>query len=142
MQNHPTLLQLQPVLSWRSAISTIKKVQAGKFVGYGCTFRAVKDLQVAIVPIGYFEGFPRIASNHGAYVLIRGQRCTLIGRISMNMMTIDVSDVADVGENDVVTIIGQDGGETITASDFADWAETIHYEALTRLNALIPRTRV
>lgn len=139
LQQRPALLELAPVLAWRAEIAAIKNIKAGKFVGYGCTFRAVKDMKLAVVPVGYYEGFPRVASNHGAYVLILGQRCPLVGRVSMNMIIVDVSHLDQVAESDSVTLIGQDGGEAISAGDFADWSQTIHYEALTRLNAVIPR---
>jgi alanine racemase len=141
LQTHQSLLDLQPVLSWKAGISTIKHIKSGRFIGYGCTYRAVKDMTLAVIPVGYYEGFPRIASNHGAYTLIRGQRCPLIGRISMNMMIVDVSHVDGICDSDTVTLLGRDGQETISATDFADWAQTIHYEALTRLNAIIPRIK-
>jgi alanine racemase len=99
-------------------------------------------MTLALLPVGYFEGYPRLASNHGAYVLIRGARCPLIGRISMNMMIIDVSHLESPAVADTATLIGSDGGEVISASEFADWAQTIHYEALTRLNGIIPRIAV
>jgi alanine racemase len=97
-------------------------------------------MRVAIVPVGYFEGYPRIASGSQAYVLIQGERCPIVGRICMNMMMVDVTDIASkVAVGAHVTLIGKDGQENISASDVASWSETIHYELVTRLNPAIER---
>jgi alanine racemase len=97
-------------------------------------------MSVAVIPVGYFEGYPRQASGSPAYVLIHGERCPIVGRICMNMMMVDITDIkVKTTVGDAVTLIGVDGKETITATDVAAWAETIHYELVTRLNAAIPR---
>ena len=132
-------VELKPVLSWRTKIVATKEIAAGVPVGYGCTYRAEKDTRIAVLPVGYNEGYPRLAGMHESYVLVRGKRCPLVGRVSMNLMAVDVSGVQDAARGDVVTLIGTDGAETIPAETVADWAETIHYEVVTKLNPSIPR---
>jgi alanine racemase len=142
-QLHGALEDLKPVLTWKSKITSINHVAQGQYVGYGCTFKARHDMIVAVVPVGYFEGYPRLASGSQAYVLIKGERCPIVGRICMNMMMVDVSDLSDkIKVGDVVTLIGVEGKEIISAGDVASWAETIHYELVTRLNPAIERKLV
>lgn len=139
LQAHPSLAQLQPVLTWSTEVALTKPVREGDYIGYGCTFRALKDMTIAVLPVGYFEGYPRLASGRGSYVLIRGKRCPIVGRICMNMMMVDVSHAPSIQPADRVTLIGQDGIEIIRADDLASWADTIHYELLACLNPSIPR---
>ena len=142
-QLHESLVDLKPVLSWRTKVTSINDVAQGQYIGYGCTFKARHAMRVAVLPVGYFEGYPRIASGSQAYVLIHGERCPIVGRICMNMMMIDVTDIAaKIKVGDVATFIGTDGKETISASDVATWSETIHYELVTRLNPAIERRLV
>lgn len=137
------LMDLSPVLSWRTEVASIKEVKAGFFIGYGCTYKALKDMVIAVVPVGYYEGYPRLASNHQeAHVLLKGQRCPVVGRICMNMMMVDISHISNVKAGDRITLLGQDQDEHIHAAQLASWAETIHYELLTRLNPDIPRVIV
>ncbi len=139
-QLHGRLLDLRPALSWKSTITSINAVAQGQYIGYGCTFKARHAMSVAVIPVGYFEGYPRLASGSQAYVLIDGERCPIVGRICMNMMMVDITDIkAKAKVGDVVTLIGTDGKETVAASDVATWAETIHYELVTRLNPAIER---
>lgn len=136
---HQTVLDLKPVLQWRTEVASTKSVKAGQFIGYGCTYRANHPMTIAVLPVGYYEGYPRLASNRGSYVLIKGQRCPIVGRICMNMMMVDVSHVGPLDVGETVTLIGQDGDEMLDAATVAEWAQTIHYELLSRLNPLIPR---
>ena len=133
---------LRPVLSWRAKITSIQNVAKDCYIGYGCTFKAIKNMQIAILPVGYYEGYPRLAGEHASHVLIHGTRCPVVGRVCMNMMMADVSHLFHPKAGDVVTLIGKDGTEEIEAELFAGWAGTIHYEALTRLNPSIPRITV
>ena len=94
---------------------------------------------IAVLPLGYYKGYPRLCSGRGAYVLIKGKRCTIVCRIFMNMMMIDVINIKEYQANDIVILIGKDGDEKVGADKISDWAETIHYELLTRLNAAIPK---
>ncbi len=136
------VLDLKPALTWRTEVTTVKPVASGQFIGYGCTYRANHDLVVAVLPVGYFEGYPRLAGNHGSYVLIKGQRCPIVGRICMNMMMVDVTHIKGIAVGDSATLIGQDGRETVHAHEVAAWAQTIHYELLSRLHPEIPRLLV
>ena len=96
-------------------------------------------MTIAVLPVGYAEGYPRLAGKQGSYVLVHGWLCHLIGRISMNLMVIDIDRVKDATYGDTVTLMGTDGAEAIHAEMIADWAETIHYELVTKLNPAIPR---
>ncbi|MEZ4743623.1 MAG: alanine racemase [Bdellovibrionota bacterium] len=139
LKDHTQLANLQPVLNWRCSIANIKTVRSGQYIGYGCAFRAVKDMKIAVLPVGYFEGYSRIAGEHSSHVLVKGRRSPVVGRICMNMMMIDVSHIDDLTIDDSVTLIGMDGDECLRAEDLADWMQTIHYEVVTNLNSCIPR---
>lgn len=138
LQTFGELIELKPVLSWKTEVAIVKKVKAGQFIGYGCTYKALRDMTIAVLPVGYYEGYPRIASNRG-HVLIRGEQCPIVGRICMNMMMVDISHLQGVQVSDPVTLIGKDGNETIEAAQIGDWAETIHYEIVAQLNPAIPK---
>jgi len=142
LQLNAGVLDLQPVLSWRSEVVTIKPVRSGEFIGYGCTYRAIRDLRIAVLPVGYYEGFPRIAGDAASFVLIRGERCPVVGRICMNMMMVDTTHLKTLEIGDQVTLLGRDGKDVITAHELAGWAHSIPYELLSRLHPDIPRTLV
>ncbi|MBD3403596.1 alanine racemase, partial [candidate division GN15 bacterium] len=123
----------RPVLSWRTKITQIKRVPADSFIGYGCTYRTTAATRLAVLPVGYYDGYPRALSNQ-AYVLINGRRAPVRGRICMNLMMVDITDIKGVKPGAEVTLIGVDGDEVLTAGSLADWAGTIHYEILGRLS--------
>lgn len=129
---------LNPALSLYSRITQIKSVPADSFIGYGCTYRSSARLKIAVLPIGYSDGIDRGLSNLG-YVLIRGRRAPIRGRICMNLMMVDVTDIKGVKLWDQATIIGGDKKEHITADHIAGWCQTINYEILSRLSQNIPR---
>jgi alanine racemase len=130
-----------PVLSWRTRITQLKKVPADSFIGYGCTYRTTAPTKLAVLPIGYADGYDRKLSNL-AYVLIRGRRAPVRGRVCMNLTMVDVTDITGVRLGEEVTLIGRDGDETLSAEQLAAWAGTINYEILARLVPTIPRTMV
>jgi alanine racemase len=130
---------LRPVLSWKTRISSIREIEEGDFVSYGCTFKALHKMKVGVIPVGYYEGYPRLAAGRGAYVIVRGRRCMIIGRICMNMAMIDLDNSPQANVGDVVTLIGRDASEEVSAEQLAQWAETIHYEVVARLNSEIPK---
>ena len=138
-QIHSKVVGLRPALSWRTRIAQVKDVAAHRYVGYGLTFKALKDMKLAVIPVGYYEGYPRIAGSAHSYVLVDGQRCPIVGRICMNMMMIDVTHIHGPYVGQLVTLVGKDGHEEITASDIATWSETIHYEFVSRIHPAIPR---
>jgi alanine racemase len=131
-------LSLEPVLSWKAGIAQIKKVPAGADIGYGCTYRTARPTRLAVVPVGYYDGYDRGLSNT-AHVLVRGRRAPVRGRVAMDFFMADVTDVPGVGLEDQVTLLGADGRERITAEDLAALAGTISYEILARINPLVPR---
>ncbi|MES2746449.1 MAG: alanine racemase, partial [Bdellovibrionota bacterium] len=138
MQSQSEKIELKPVMQWMTEVAITKKVNAGQFIGYGCTYKALRDMRIAVLPVGYYEGYPRLASNRG-HVLIHGEQCPIVGRICMNMMMVDTTHLKEVKVGTPVTLIGSDGNETIEASTIGDWAETIHYEIVTQLNPAIPK---
>jgi len=131
-------LKLKPVLGWRTRVAQIKSVSRGAYIGYGCTYRTTRDTRLAVIPVGYYDGYDRSLSN-SAYVLIRGKRAQIRGRICMNFIMADISDIPGVKLEDRVTLIGTDGKEKITADHLAALAGTISYEIVTRINPLVPR---
>ncbi len=131
-------ITLTPVLSWRSVVGEVKSVQKGERVGYDFTQRLHRDSRLAVVPVGYWHGIPRALSSKGR-VLIRGMSAGIVGRISMDMIVVDVTDIPKVAMGDVVTLIGKDGKEMISAEEVARGAGTTAYEIVTRLNPLMER---
>jgi alanine racemase len=132
------LPQLNPVLSWRTRISHINQVPAGDYVGYGRTFRATYPMRMAVLPVGYFEGYRRALSN-AAHVLIHGVRAPVRGRICMNMCMVDVTHIPDAKVNDVATLVGSQGDEAVSIEQLAEWAGTINYEMVTAIHSDQPR---
>lgn len=129
---------LAPVLSWRARLTQVKDVPRGGYVGYGRTYRATHDSRIAIVPVGYHEGYDRRLSNV-AHVLVDGVRCPVRGRVCMNMIMVDVTDVPAAKPGRVATLLGSDGDERISAEQLAGWMGTIHYEAVSRIHPSVPR---
>jgi alanine racemase len=122
------------VLSWRARLAQVKTVSAGGYVGYGRTFRATHDMRIAIVPVGYHEGFDRRLSNV-AHVLVDGRRAPVRGRVCMNMFMVDVTDVPSAAPGKVATLLGADGDERVSADQLAAWMGTINYEVVSRIHA-------
>lgn len=136
LRNRP---DLKPVLSLRSVVSHVKILKPGATVSYGRDFTAQKEMKAATVPIGYADGYPRRLSPGGAQVLIHGQRCPILGRICMDQLMVDVTALEDVKIGDLVTLIGKDGGEEITADELASREGTINYEVVCGLSKRVPR---
>lgn len=129
---------LTPVLTWKTVISQIKHLKAGEFVGYGCTYQMTRDAKIAVLPVGYSDGYDRALSNQG-YVLVKGKRAPVIGRVMMNLITVDITDINDVNVEDEVVLIGQQGEEIIRAEHLASLTGTINYEIVSRIAPHIPR---
>jgi len=132
---------LEPALSWRTRVVQVKEVPADAFIGYGCTYRTTSKTKLAVLPVGYYDGYDRGLSNL-AYVLIRGRRAPVRGRICMNLMMVDITDIGGVRLEDTVTLLGTDGTEYIGADLLADWAQTVNYEIISRINERLPRVIV
>ena len=131
-------IKLKPALSWKSIISEIKNVPKDSYIGYDLTEKVLKPSKLAIAPIGYWHGFDRGLSNCGE-VLIKGKRCKVLGRVSMDMIIIDISKVPGVKIGYEAVILGASGKEKITAEDIALKIDTTNYEIVTRINPLIKR---
>jgi len=129
---------LRPVMSVRSRIMLLKKVDKGEKLGYDCTFETVRESLIATLPIGYDDGFPRALSNRGR-VIVRGKFAPVVGRVSMDLTLIDVTDIADVSLNDQVTLLGREGELAITAEDIAELTGTISYEIACGISSRVPR---
>jgi alanine racemase len=129
---------LRPALRLRTAISQIQTVTRGESVSYGRTFVAPRDLRVATLPVGYADGVGRLLSNRGQ-VLIRGRRVALIGRVCMDMIMVDVTDLPEVRLGDEAVLIGRQGAEEISADEVAEAQGTISYEVLSRISPRVPR---
>jgi alanine racemase len=136
----PTL-DLRPVMTWKTRVAQIKTVPEGRFIGYGCTYRTTRETRIAVLPVGYFEGYDRGLSGV-AHVLVRGRRAPLRGRICMNMCMADVTDVADVRLEDEVVLLGRQGDERLPAEQLAQWCGTISYEIVCRVHPSLPRVVV
>ncbi len=131
-------LNLQPVMSWKTIISEIKNLPAGSKIGYDFTETLARPGRIAVCPIGYWHGYPRALSAVG-HALVRGQKAKVLGRVSMDMIIIDVSKIKNAAVNDTAVLIGQSDKAEITADELADLSGTTNYEAVTRLNPLIRR---
>jgi alanine racemase len=120
--------ELKPVMSFRTWIAQLRDVPKGHAVGYGGLFTTARDSRIASLPVGFGEGYPRALFNKGM-VLIHGQRCPVIGRVSLNVLTIDVTDLdTDAQLGDEVVLIGAQGGEQITFEEMADRFSSVHTE--------------
>jgi alanine racemase len=131
-------IHLEPVLRWRTEIARLKELPAGHAIGYGTTFHTRRASRIATVPVGYADGYPRALSNKGE-VLVRGQRAPIVGRVSMDLVTIDVTDIADAALGDEVVLVGRQGDDLITAEELATKADTISYEMFCRITKRVPR---
>jgi alanine racemase len=132
--------ELLPAFTWKTRIAQIKTVPAGEYIGYGCTYKTSHKTRLAIIPVGYYDGYDRGIS--GGYVLIRGKRAAIKGRICMNIIMVEATDIPEAKIDDEVVLIGRSGDEFISAEQFAQWAGTINYEVTTRVNDRIPRIMV
>lgn len=131
-------MKFKPVLTWKAIIAEVKKIPKGSYVGYDGTERVSRDTSMAVIPIGYWHGYDRGLSSIGE-VLVRGRRAKVLGRISMDMAVIDVTDIPKVRVGDEVVLIGAQGKESIFADELAAKINTTAYEFLTRINPLIKR---
>jgi len=131
-------VELKPALTWKTIVAEVKNVKAGERISYDLTEKLSIDSKIAILPIGYWNGFRRSLSSIG-HVLIRGHRAKVLGRVTMDMIIVDVTNIANVKSGDEVTLIGRDGDLQITADEIASLCETSNYEIVTQLNLLMRR---
>ncbi|MCM1064884.1 MAG: alanine racemase [Eubacterium sp.] len=129
---------LRPAMSLYSHLVWVKTIHQGQSVSYGGTFTAGEDMRVATVPIGYGDGYPRSLSNRG-YVLIRGKRAPVLGRVCMDQFMVDVTRIPEAKEGDRVVLLGTDGGERIGAEQLGEMSGRFHYELVCDIGRRIPR---
>jgi alanine racemase len=133
-----TIDPLRRVLSWKSRVMHVKTVEPGEFISYGTAFFASEKKKIAVVPVGYADGFNRSLSNNGR-VLIHGKIAQVIGTINMNMLIADITSIKNVKPGDEVVLIGKQKNNTINVSSFSEFTQQVNYELLTRLPDSIPR---
>lgn len=135
----PRLSRLRPAMRFSTRIVSVKRLPAGTAVGYGCAYTTPADTTVAVIPVGYDDGYLRALSNR-AQVLVNGVRCPVVGNVCMKATMIDVSKVDGVDESCEVVLLGRQGDDEITPGDLASWAGTISYELLCLLGTRNPRS--
>ena len=116
----------------------VKNIAAGECIGYGCAYKASRDMRIATVAVGYGDGYHRACSNGGA-MLIRGKRAPIVGRVCMDQTMVDVTHIPETAVGDEVVILGRQGQERIDAEEIARWADTISYEVLLSIAPRVPR---
>ena len=129
---------LRPALAWRTQVVFLKDHRKGARIGYGGAWTAPRRSRIATLPVGYNDGY-RFAMTNRAHVLVRGQRCPVVGRVSMDYVCVDVTHVPDAGVNDIVTLMGTDGESSITAADIAQWSNGIVHETLCAMGRRVRR---
>jgi alanine racemase len=133
-------INLKPILSWRTLVSEVKNIKQGSFIGYDLVEKTDRPIKIAVLPLGYWHGFSRNLSGIGE-ILIKGKKCRVLGRVSMDLIVVDVTG-ADVCVGDYATIIGMDFKNNISAFEISSKSQTSYYEFVTRLNPLIKRVVV
>jgi alanine racemase len=133
---------LKPAMTWKTRIGLIRDVPKGTSISYGRTFITPKPMRVATLTAGYADGYPRHLSNRGAEMLVRGKRCALLGRVTMDLMVIDVSGVPNVEVGDEVVLMGRQGDAEVPCVELADKASTITWEITTRIGQRVKRVFV
>ena len=134
----PQLLQLKPALQWLSRITHVKTLEAGREISYGGTYVTTKPTRVATIPVGYADGYRRSLSGK-FYVLIHGKKAPILGRICMDQMMVDVTDIPDAKLNDRVVLVGRSGDEEITMEAIAAAADSFNYEMVCGISRRVPR---
>lgn len=138
VRNNNPGFNLLPALAWKAKILAVKELPVGVYVGYGRTYRTPKKTKLAILPVGYYEGYDRKLSNLSE-VLVGGKRCKVRGRVYMNLLSVDVTNVKNAKAGDEAVLLGKQGREEIFADELAQIAGTINYEIVARINPVIPR---
>ncbi|WP_375582500.1 alanine racemase [Cyclobacterium xiamenense] len=132
---------LKRIFSWKTDVMDIREVNEGEFIGYGTAFQATQKMTIAVLPLGYSNGYPRALSNRGQ-VLIRGKKAPIVGLINMNLFMVDVSHIPGVQVGEEVVLIGRQNNSVINVSSFTNVTQLLNNEMLSRLPAAIPRTVV
>ncbi len=133
---------LRPALAWKTRVLLVRDLPAGRSLSYGRTFVTPRPMRVATLAAGYADGFPRQASGRGAQVLIGGRRCPLLGRVTMDQILVDASEVDAIAAGDEAILLGAQGGETILAAELAAWGGTIAWDVFTGIGGRTARVVV
>lgn len=131
-------IAIAPALTWKTRVVQVKELPSGDFIGYGLSYRATHPTRLAILPVGYYDGYPRQASNLG-HVLIRGRRAPIRGRVCMNIIMADITHIPGVVLEDEVVLLGKQEEEIISAEQLAGWSGTINYDVISRIADHVPR---
>ena len=129
--------QFRPALSWKAAVTLVREIPKGHSISYGGTYKTPRNLQVAVIPVGYADGYPRQLSGRGSAVLIHGKRCPVLGRVTMDQIMVDVSKVAKVKVGDEAVLVGKQGRQEITATEVARRSDTIPWHLFTGITARV-----
>lgn len=132
---------LKRIFTWKTDVMDVRYVVAGEFIGYGTSYQATHDMQIAVLPLGYSNGYPRGQSNRG-HVLIKGKKAPIVGLINMNLFMVDISHIPNVEVGEEVVLVGKQKNNTINISSFTQITQLINNEMLSRLPSAIPRTIV
>jgi alanine racemase len=130
---------LRPAMTWKTRVGLVRELPAGCSISYGRTFITPEQMRVATLTVGYADGYPRHLSNRNAAVLIQGQRCALLGRVTMDLIVVDVSGISDIEAGEEVVLMGRQSGAEISCAELAQRAETITWEITTRVGARVQR---
>ncbi len=133
---------LKPVMTWKTRISLVREMPKGSSISYGRTFITPRKMRVATLSAGYADGYPWHLSNHDAAVLVRGERCAVLGRVTMDLIMVDVTKIINVQVGDEVVLMGSDGKEEISCAELAKKSGTIPWEITTRIGARVRRVYV
>ncbi|MBQ7547031.1 MAG: alanine racemase [Clostridia bacterium] len=134
-------MDLRPAMQWKSQVFHVKTLESGRFVGYGGTYVTSRPTVVATIPVGYADGYPWCLSNKGK-VIIRGKFAPIIGRVCMDLLMVDVTDIEGVRDGDIVTLIGSDGCASLSVEEVAEAAHSFSYELLCSFTRRVPRVYV
>jgi len=132
---------LRRIFSWKTDVMDVRKVHEGEFIGYGTAYQAMRNMTIAVLPLGYSNGYPRGLSNRG-HVLIKGKKAPITGLINMNLFMVDVSHIPDVHPGEEVVLIGRQGNNSIGVASFTQTTQLVNQEMMSRLPQAIPRKAV
>ena len=132
---------IEPVMTLKTKLVEVRTHPRGRYLSYGCTFQTKRNSRIGIMPIGYADGILRTYSNRGE-VIIRGKRAPVVGRICMDQILLDVTDIPGAAVGDDVLLFGKDGENVLPVQEVADWMQTITYEVTCSLSRRVPRVYV
>jgi len=137
----PRVLNVAPALTWKVTVLEVKEVEAGALIGYGGIHRAARPMRIAVLAAGYADGIPHRLGNRG-HVIVKGKLAPVVGAVSMDLTTIDVTACPDLKTGDAVMLLGSEGGTSINAQQMAKWAGTISYAVLCGIHARVKRVYI